>query len=104
VARRLRPGGALELSLTITVTALVAAGWAFGAILQNVFAHDELELVDRPVALFFVRHWEAWLTRLMQDLANLGSIRILPPHEQESVRPGVRFPFSTHSSLSGASK
>jgi hypothetical protein len=24
--------------------------------------------------------------------------------EQESVRPGVRFPFRTHSSLSGASK
>jgi undecaprenyl-diphosphatase len=79
LARRLRPGGALGLSLTATVTALVAAGWAFGAVLQDVLAHDELELVDQPVALFFVHHREVWLTRLMQDLTNLGSVRILLP-------------------------
>jgi membrane protein DedA with SNARE-associated domain/membrane-associated phospholipid phosphatase len=79
LARRLRPGGALGLSLTVTVAALVTAGWAFGAVLQDVLARDELELVDRPVALFFVRHREAWLTRLLQDLTNLGSIRILLP-------------------------
>jgi membrane protein DedA with SNARE-associated domain/membrane-associated phospholipid phosphatase len=79
LARRLQPGGALGLSLTITVAALVAAGWAFGAVLQDVLARDELELVDRPVALFFVHHREAWLTRLMQDLTNLGSIRVLLP-------------------------
>jgi membrane protein DedA with SNARE-associated domain len=79
VARRLRPGGALGLSLTATVAALVAAGWAFGAVVQDVLARDELELVDRPVALFFVRHREAWLTRVMQDLTNLGSTRVLIP-------------------------
>ncbi|HEX8858875.1 MAG TPA: bifunctional DedA family/phosphatase PAP2 family protein [Actinomycetes bacterium] len=79
LARRLRPGGALGLSLTVTVAALVAAGWAFGAILQDVLARDELALVDRPVALFFVHHREAWLTHLLQDLTNLGSIRILVP-------------------------
>jgi membrane-associated phospholipid phosphatase len=79
LARRLRPGGALGLSLTATVAALVAAGWAFGAVLQDVLARDELELVDRPVALFFVRHREAWLTRGPQDLTNLGSIRVLLP-------------------------
>jgi undecaprenyl-diphosphatase len=79
LARRLRPGGALGLSLTVTVVALVAAGWAFGAILQDVLAHDELELVDQPVAVFFVRHREAWLTRAMQDLTNLGSARVLVP-------------------------
>jgi undecaprenyl-diphosphatase len=79
VARRLRPGGALGLSLTVTVVALVGAGWAFGAILQDVLARDELALVDRPVAVFFVRHREAWLTRVMQDLTNLGSIRVLVP-------------------------
>jgi membrane protein DedA with SNARE-associated domain/membrane-associated phospholipid phosphatase len=79
LARRLQPGGALGLSLTITVTALVAAGWAFGAVLQDVLARDELALVDRPVARFFVGHREAWLTRLLQDLTNLGSVRILLP-------------------------
>jgi undecaprenyl-diphosphatase len=79
LARRLRPGGALGLSLTVTVAALVGAGWAFGALLQDVLARDELQRVDRPVAVFFVRHREAWLTRSLQDLSNLGSIRILLP-------------------------
>jgi undecaprenyl-diphosphatase len=79
LARRLQPGGALGLSLTLTVTALVATGWAFGAVLQDVLARDELELVDRPVARFFVSHREAWLTHLLQDLTNLGSARILLP-------------------------
>jgi membrane protein DedA with SNARE-associated domain/membrane-associated phospholipid phosphatase len=79
LARRLQPGGALGLSLTVTVTALVAAGWAFGAVLQDVLARDELALVDRPVARFFVAHREAWLTRLLQDLTNLGSARVLVP-------------------------
>jgi undecaprenyl-diphosphatase len=79
LARRLQPGGALGLSLTITVAALVGAGWAFGAVLQDVLARDELALVDRPVARFFVDHREAWLTRTLQDLTNLGSVRILLP-------------------------
>jgi membrane-associated phospholipid phosphatase len=61
------------------VTALVAAVWAFGAVLQDVLARDELELVDRPVARFFVGHREAWLTRTLQDLTNLGSVRVLLP-------------------------
>jgi membrane protein DedA with SNARE-associated domain/membrane-associated phospholipid phosphatase len=79
LTERLRPGGALGLSLTASVAALVGAGWAFGAVLQDVLARDELELVDRPVAVFFVRHREAWLTRVLQDVTNLGSIRILLP-------------------------
>jgi undecaprenyl-diphosphatase len=79
LSRRLQPGGALGLSLTASVAALVAAGWAFGAVLQDVLARDELALVDRPVAVFFVGHREAWLTRLLQDLTNLGSVRALVP-------------------------
>jgi membrane-associated phospholipid phosphatase len=61
------------------VTALVAAGWAFGAVLQDILARDELELVDQPVAVFFVGHREAWLTRLLQDITNVGSARLLLP-------------------------
>jgi undecaprenyl-diphosphatase len=79
LARRLQPGGALGLSLTLSVTALVAAGWAFGAVLQDILARDELELVDQPVAVFFVGHREAWLTRLTQDITNVGSARLLLP-------------------------
>jgi membrane protein DedA with SNARE-associated domain/membrane-associated phospholipid phosphatase len=77
LARRLRPEGALGLSLTVIALALVAAGWAFGALLQDVVAHDELALVDQPVQRFFVAHREAWLTPLMRGVSNLGNAALL---------------------------
>ncbi|HEX8931492.1 MAG TPA: phosphatase PAP2 family protein, partial [Actinomycetota bacterium] len=77
LARRLQPEGALGLSLTMSALALVAAGWAFGALLQDVVAHDELALVDRPVQRFFVSHREAWLTPLLRGVSNLGNAALL---------------------------
>ena len=77
LARRLQPGGALGLSLTVSVVVLVAAGWAFGAVLQDVVAHDELALVDQPTQRFFVAHREAWLTLLMRGVTNLGNTAML---------------------------
>jgi membrane-associated phospholipid phosphatase len=79
LARRLRPGGALGLSLTVTVAALVAAGWAFGALLQDVLAGDELALVDRPVWLFLLRHREPWLTTAARVVTDLGGAAVLLP-------------------------
>ncbi len=72
LARRLQPQGALGLTLTLTVLVLAAAGWAFGALLQDVLAHDELALVDAPVQRLFVTHREAWLTLAMRGITNLG--------------------------------
>jgi membrane protein DedA with SNARE-associated domain/membrane-associated phospholipid phosphatase len=77
LARRLQPQGALGLSLTIGALALVVAGWAFGALLQDVVAHDELALVDQPVQQFFVAHREPWLTLLMRGVTNLGNTALL---------------------------
>jgi membrane protein DedA with SNARE-associated domain/membrane-associated phospholipid phosphatase len=77
LAERLRPGGALGLSLTVSVLALVAAGWAFGAVLQDVLAGDEGALLDGPVQRFFVAHREAWLTPVMRAAANLGNAPVL---------------------------
>jgi membrane protein DedA with SNARE-associated domain/membrane-associated phospholipid phosphatase len=77
LAARLRPGGALGLSLTVTVLALVGAGWAFGAVLQDVLAGDEGALLDGPVHRFFLAHREAWLTPLMRVASNLGDAAIL---------------------------
>jgi membrane protein DedA with SNARE-associated domain/membrane-associated phospholipid phosphatase len=79
LARRLRPGGALGLSLTATVLALAGAGWAFGAIFQDVLAGDELALVDRPTAAFLVAHREAWLTQVMRAVTDLGGASLLIP-------------------------
>ena len=77
LARRLRPGGALGLSLTVSVLALVGAGWAFGAVLQDVLAGDEGALLDGPVQRFFVAHREAWLTPVMRGLTDLGNAAVL---------------------------
>jgi membrane protein DedA with SNARE-associated domain/membrane-associated phospholipid phosphatase len=77
LAERLRPGGALGLSLTVSVLALVGAGWAFGAVLQDVLAGDEGALLDGPVQRFFVAHREAWLTPIMRGLTDLGNAAAL---------------------------
>jgi membrane protein DedA with SNARE-associated domain len=77
LAERLRPGGALGLSLTISVLALVGAGWAFGAVLQDVLAGDEGALLDGPVQRFFLAHREPWLTPVMRGLTDLGNAAVL---------------------------
>jgi undecaprenyl-diphosphatase len=77
LARRLRPGGVLGLSLTASVVALVGAGWAFGAVLQDVIAGDEGALLDGPVQRFFVAEREAWLTPLMRAITDLGNAAVL---------------------------
>jgi undecaprenyl-diphosphatase len=77
LAGRLRPGGALGLSLTASVVALVAAGWAFGAVLQDVLAGEEGALLDRPVERFLLQHREAWLTTVMRGASNLGNGAVL---------------------------
>jgi membrane protein DedA with SNARE-associated domain/membrane-associated phospholipid phosphatase len=77
LAERLRPGGALGLSLTVSVLALAGAGWAFGAVLQDVLAGDEGALLDRPLQRFFVAHREAWLTPLMRAATDLGNAAVL---------------------------
>lgn len=77
LARRLQPRGALGLTLTVTAAALLVAGWAFGALLQDVLAHDELALIDAPVQRYFVAHREAWLTPGMRAATSLGSIALL---------------------------
>ena len=78
LVERLRPGGALGLSLTVSVLALVAAGWAFGAVLQDVLAGTEgAALLDAPVQRFVVAHREAWLTLLLRAGTGLGNAAVL---------------------------
>jgi membrane protein DedA with SNARE-associated domain/membrane-associated phospholipid phosphatase len=77
LARRLQPRGALGLSLTLGLAGILVTGWAFGALLQDVIAHDELAAVDQPVWRLFVSHREAWLTPLMRGVTNLGNAAVL---------------------------
>jgi len=77
LVRRLRPGGALGLSLTASLIAIAGAGWAFGAVLQDVLAHDEVALLDGPVQRFFVAEREPWLTPLVHAITELGNAAVL---------------------------
>jgi membrane protein DedA with SNARE-associated domain/membrane-associated phospholipid phosphatase len=77
LAERLRPGGALGLSLTVSVLALALAGWGFGAVLQDVLAGDEGALLDGPVQHYFLARREAWLTPLMRGASGLGNTAVL---------------------------
>ena len=77
--RRLQPGEARGLSLTLGLAALVAVGWAFGALTQDVIAGDDAARLDRPVLDWFVDHREPWLTTVLRGVTVLGSSGFLFP-------------------------
>jgi len=76
VARRLSPGGALGLSLTMGLVLMGLAGWAFGSVLEDVLRKDELVTRDSPVAVWLVGHRAGWLTAVMRVVTALGSVRV----------------------------
>jgi undecaprenyl-diphosphatase len=77
--RRLQPGEARGLSQSIGLAARVAAGWAFGALTQDVIAGDDAARLDRPVLDWFVDHREPWLTSSLRGVTVLGSTGFLLP-------------------------
>jgi undecaprenyl-diphosphatase len=77
--RRLRLEGALGLTLTVSLALLAGAGWALGAVIQDVVAGDDAARFDRPVLRFLVRHREPWLTSIAKVISTLGSGRVLIP-------------------------
>jgi membrane protein DedA with SNARE-associated domain/membrane-associated phospholipid phosphatase len=79
LARRLRPEGALGLSLTLGLMGVVLAGWSFGLVLQDVLAHQQLTQLDASVQAFFRFHREAWVTSLLRATARLGAAWLLVP-------------------------
>lgn len=78
-ARRLRPGGAFGLSLTVGLVMLVVLGWAFGALLQDVVARNELASVDGSVYRFFLGRRTAGLAKASRIATVLGSAAVLGP-------------------------
>jgi undecaprenyl-diphosphatase len=79
LSRRLRPEGALGLSLTVGIVLIGATGWLFGALVQDVVARDDLALVDMPVEHFFLIHRELWLNTAMRTVTWFGSTAVLIP-------------------------
>ena len=71
--RRLRPEDAAGLFLSAGLVALAASAIAFGGILQDVIAHDELARFDSPVLTYIAAHRLWWLTMAMRSISALGA-------------------------------
>ena len=71
--RRLAAGDPLGFWLTFTIAAGALAAWAFGAVTQDVVAHDETALRDPHVAAWVAAHRTGWLTAIMKAVTWLGS-------------------------------
>jgi membrane protein DedA with SNARE-associated domain/membrane-associated phospholipid phosphatase len=79
LARRFSPQGALGLSLTVGLAAVVGFGWLFGGITEDVIKGDELAARDSPVAAWLAEHRVGWLTATMRAITQLGSLRLIAP-------------------------
>ena len=79
LARRFSPRGALGLSLTVGLAAVVGFGWLFGGITEDVIKGNELTALDSPVAHWLAGHRVAWLTSVMRAATELGSLRVIVP-------------------------
>jgi undecaprenyl-diphosphatase len=75
--RRLDASDPRGFWLTFTVAAGGFAGWAFGAITQDVVAHDEAALRDPRVAAWMAGHRTGWLTAAANAAGWLGSAVVL---------------------------
>src|SRR5438132_8155710 len=71
--RRLRPEGAAGLFLSAGLVALAASAIAFGGVLQDVVAHDEVARFDSPILTFIASHRVDWLTTAMRVISLLGA-------------------------------
>lgn len=71
--RRLDAGDPRGFWLTFLVAAGALAGWAFGAITQDVVAPDELALRDPHIAAWVAEHRTGWLTSAAKAAAWPGS-------------------------------
>ena len=79
LARRFSPQGAVGLSLTVGLAAVVGLGWLFGGITEDVIKGDELATRDSPVAAWLADHRVGWLTATMRAVTQLGSLRLIAP-------------------------
>src|SRR5438874_12119048 len=72
VVARLNPGEVFGLRLTIGAIVAVALGTAFGVVLRDVAARQELIHIDKPILDAFIRHTEGGLTATMKFFSALG--------------------------------
>src|SRR5213075_1659679 len=78
LARRVRPEGALGLSLTLGLLAIVLFGVVFGRILGQLLSHETFG-VDVHVHDWIIAHRQDYLTSTMKAVSALGAGAVLIP-------------------------
>lgn len=71
---RFSPEGTLGLHLTIGALSLIVAGWAFGALAEDVAEADRITIVDLDIANWLHAHAGPTLTRVMLAVSNLHDV------------------------------
>jgi undecaprenyl-diphosphatase len=79
LGRRLRPRGAFGLSLTLALVAIVAAGWLFGAVLEDAMTGNGIGSIDAIAVTYLAEHRTAWLTSLMRGITAFGGSAVALP-------------------------
>lgn len=69
VLRRFDPAPAAGLQLTVGLAAVAVTGWAFGAVIEDVLAGNELVTFDGPVLAWFAGHKSRAVTHVMRGLS-----------------------------------
>ncbi len=79
LARRVDTSTPTGFWLTFVVVVGATCWWIFGALTEDVVAHNDAVLTDPDVTRFVVDHRVAWLTSAMLKITWLGSSVILIP-------------------------
>src|SRR4051794_17496392 len=74
IQARFSPEGYLGLHLTIGLIVLIAAGWWFGDIAEDVSRNPATRLLDDSITSWFVAHATAPLTRFFRIVTFFGSV------------------------------
>lgn len=75
--RRLSPAGCLGLHLTVGALIIIAAGWCFGVVVEDILTGDPLTVIDTQMAEWFHEHATPPVTKTAIAITFLGSTPFL---------------------------
>lgn len=76
IGARATPGASRGLGWTLSIVVAGSAAWLVGIVIQDLFANEELILLDRPVGNWIATHGTANLSRIAQFVVDAVS----PPY------------------------
>lgn len=77
LGRRLRPGAAFGLSVTLALAGVALVGWAFGVVVEDVVSRNDLAGLDGAVYRYLLEHRAPGLTTASRAMSLLGGTAVL---------------------------